>query len=328
MNAKLIPLSMDYHVAFPEVVSSSLLSSYQSCPLQFFYNSCLNLKPKATNIHLNAGAAFAASLNVFRRAFYSPHSDTYRDTNMSLAVALRELINSYQVPPGPDEWERLEATPKGLSNLAVALIATVETYNPHDPYGLHPYVDEAGEVWAERSFIFPTQVMHPETDNPILFSGRTDWIGTANNYHYVVDEKTTVQMGPKWADQWSLRGQFIGYTLGFKDTFPELAGVWVRGVCLLKDTIRLQEHPVLVPVWQIRDWYTDLNYALDDMVRDWKRGHFRADRAKACSSYSGCDYLTLCTKPQEHRRSFALPAFEQRVYDPILGEEKPLEKKP
>lgn len=325
MDPKLIPMTMDYPASFPEVVSSSIVSSYQACPMKFWYQSVLNLKTRQANIHLNAGGALAAALNDFRRSYYGHHSPVRGDVDLSLAVGLRTLINAYRVDnQSPSAWEEIEASPKGLSNMAVALVAIVETYNPADPYGLHPYVDDTGEVWAERSFSFETQVLHPETGMPLLFAGRTDWIGVHNGHQYVMDEKTTSQMGAKWADQWALRGQFIGYSLGFAPSFPQLAGVWVRGVCLLKDTIKLAEHPVIVPQWQMREWWTDLNYALADMVRDWKNGHFRHDRGSACASYSGCSYLTLCTKPPEHRKSFSAH-FEQSVYDPLSGEDKKLE---
>lgn len=326
MGLRLID-TMDYAASFPEVVSSSTIGAYQSCPRQFMYSHILNLKPKATNIHLNAGGALASALNVFRHNFYGTHSLYKGDIDSSLALALEDLIKYFGEHVGtasPSEWDTLDLLPKGLPNLVVCLVAYIETFNPFDPHALHPYVDEEGKVWAEQNFAIPTQVMHPETGMPLLYSGRTDWIGVHNGYLYVMDEKTTGQMGAKWSNQWNLRGQFIGYTLGFGASMPNLAGTWVRGICLLKDTIKMAEHPVGVGRWLIREWWQDMNYLLEDMVRDWKRSHFRADRNKSCTGYSGCTYMTLCSKPAEHRKSFSVPVFDVAKYDPMTGEDAPV----
>lgn len=320
--------TMGYDFSFPEVVSSSTLGNYQACPRQFMFTTLLNLKPKGANIHLNAGGSLASALNVFRHAFYSPHSPHHKDIEGALALALEDLVSTYTTAVGdvgPSAWEALDALPKGLPNLAVCLVAYIETFNPFDPHALHPYVDADGKVWAEQNFSIPTQVLHPETGMPILYSGRTDWIGVHNGYLYVMDEKTTSQMGAKWSSQWALRGQFIGYTLGFGAGMPNLAGTWVRGICLLKDTIKMAEQPVGVKPWLIREWWTDMNYLVEDIVRDWKRSHYRADRNKSCTGYAGCDYLSLCTKPVEHRKSFAVQ-FEQRVYNPLTGEDSKQEE--
>ena len=139
MGLRLID-TMNYAASFPEVVSSSTLGAYQSCPRQFMYSHVLNLKPKATNIHLNAGGALASALNVFRHNFYGTHSIYKGDLVSSLALALEELIKNFTEHVGeisPSEWETLDALPKGLPNLAVCLIAYVETFNPFDPHALH-----------------------------------------------------------------------------------------------------------------------------------------------------------------------------------------------
>lgn len=325
MSSPLIPLAMDYDFSFPEVVSSSTIGQYASCPLKFFYGTILNLTPRTTNIHLNAGAALAASLNTFRRHYYAPDSE--KDIDLCLAYALQTLVEEYVRGAGElshSQWDEMNIDVKGLPNMAVALVAYVDNFNPADPYGLHPYVDPTGEVWAERSFTFPTQVGHPVTGQPILYSGRVDWIGEHNGYKFVVDEKTTKAMGKNWTNQWNLRGQFIGYTLGFLSSFPEVAGTWVRGINLLKESIRFAEHPVNVPVWLIRDWWTDLNYMLADAVRDWERGHFRSDRGSACTQYSGCQFQSICKIPSDQRHSFARPLFTQARYNPLTGEREEL----
>lgn len=329
MNNLLLPHTMGLEASFPEVVSSSTIGQYTSCPKKFFFGTVLNLTKKSTNIHLNAGGALAAALNEFRRSFYAP--DSAKDIDLSLAIALRTLILTYTSGAGElpaSEWERLNLEAKGLPNLAVALIAYVEHWNPLDPYTIHPYVDDTGEVWAERSFTFPTQVIHPDTGMPILYSGRVDCIGEHAGYKYIMDEKTTTAIGKTWSAQWDLRSQFIGYSLGFISNFPEVAGTWVRGIALLKESIKFAEHPVNVPTWLIRDWWTDLNYLIADAVRDWKTGHFRSARDSACHQYSGCSYLPLCKLPVEHRQSFMKPLFTQSRYDPLTGDRIPLEQLP
>ena len=314
-------MQLTYPHHFPELVSSSTIGTYAECPRKFFLSVCNDLRPSYENIHFRAGRAYADSMNVFRRTYHSPLSPNKGDLDMALALAFKSLFEAYAPETiSVDKWETVSSSPKSLANMACALVATIETYNPADPTSLLPVVDADGEVWAERTFSLETQVLHPDTGNPILYSGRTDCIVASSQGNYIMDEKSTSSMGEQWHKQWDLRAQFIGYKLGFWSNFPNLNGVVVRGVCLLKESIRLQEYIVNVPSWLVKEWWTDLNYMLADAVRDYKRLHFRAARDKACTSFSGCDFLSICTKAPEHRESFIRPAFVLMRYNPLTGE--------
>ena len=133
---------------------------------------------------------------------------------------------------------------------------------------------------------------------------------------YVVDEKTTSQLGASWSRQWEMRGQFSGYVWAAeRGGIRRPDGCIIRGVSILKTKYDTQQVVTNRAAWEVDRW-------LDQTVRDiqraitmWESGHWDYAMDGACSEYGGCSLLQICKSknPDEW-----LPmSFEQRVWDPL-----------
>jgi hypothetical protein len=168
-----------------------------------------------------------------------------------------------------------------------------------------------GEPCVEMSFALPIPARrHPVTAEPLLYAGRFDMLGVYRNSVYIVDEKTTLALGPTWRSQWTLRGQLSGYCFGARSFGVEAAGCIIRGIGILQQDIRFEEAIVTRPPWHVDRWLAQLCRDVDRMLAAWERQqkypdapHEAWDQAfdSACSAYGGCGYVDLCDTPEPER---------------------------
>ena len=78
---------------FPAVLDSSLVAAFRSCPRKAFLEYFEHWKPGERNVHLTAGAAYAAGLERARLAFYAE--------GKSAPSALSEIFHSRDGRPWP-----------------------------------------------------------------------------------------------------------------------------------------------------------------------------------------------------------------------------------
>jgi hypothetical protein len=149
----------------------------------------------------------------------------------------------------------------------------------------------------ECTFALPLEIRHPQTGDPMLYAGRFDMLAEREGVLFVVDEKTTSQLGDSWSSKWDLRGQITGYIWAAKQFGIPVAGAIIRGVSILKTQYGHAEASVVRSQWEIDRWYEQLNIKLQRMIDAWKSGVFTYSLGDACESYGGCGYKTLCTVP-------------------------------
>src|SRR6185369_2335892 len=210
---------------FPEVIDSSMIATFRSCPRKFELTYMQHWKPKTESIHLVAGKAFAAGLEETRRAYFIEGNDP----EAALVRGGRALLASYGDTRCPDD------SAKSPERMLGALVFYFQRYGL-ETEAATPITLPGGIRGIEFSFAEPLSIHHPETGNPIIYSGRSDQIVDFADGVYIEDDKTASQLGSSWSKQWDLRSQFTGYSWAAKYGAMKLnvAGVLVRGVSILK----------------------------------------------------------------------------------------------
>jgi hypothetical protein len=305
-------MDSSYTPVFPDWLDSSMVSTYKACPNKFFTEYVLNWKPKATSVHLHAGASFAAGLEAARTAFYVDG----KPGDEAEAFGLRALLEHYA------DFECPADSAKSAERMAGALEFYLDQY-PLGKDGADPITLPGGRRGIEISFAEPLPRNNPSTGNPILFCGRLDMAAKFAQGLFIEDDKTTSQLGASWSRQWDLRGQFTGYAWGLQHAVGVKAnGVLVRGVSILKTKYETQQAITYRHDWQIEEWEKALLATVDDMIRDWNGGYWRKILDEACNSYGGCMFKNACLSqsPDNWYDTF----FERRLWNPITRKETKL----
>lgn len=292
-------------VTFPEVLDSSLMGNFKSCPQKFFKQDIQHWKPKQPSVHLRAGGAFAAGIEAARDCFYVQELSS----EDSVANGLQKLIEFY------GDFECPPDSAKSLERTAGAL----EFYFDHYPLNHEspPITLPSGKKGIEFSFVHPLSIVHPETGNPLLYSGRMDALLNYAGGVFLCDEKTATSLGPTWSRQWDLRAQFTGYAWGCRESGIKVDGAIVRGVSILKTKYDTQEAISYRPDWQIDRWHEELGEWIDDMLRMWRAGKWRHNLDHACAEYGGCQFRQICATRPEEATSWYETYFERRHWDPV-----------
>ena len=293
---------------FPTVLDSTIMAAFKSCPQKAWLEYIQHWKLRDQSVHLHAGAAYAAGMEAARTAFYV-NGQSEAD---SIAAGLQALMSAYgdfQCPPD---------SAKSLERTAGALEFYFSNYQlGHDK--AIPMTLPGGKRGIEFSFVEPLDIKHPETGDPLLYSGRMDMLCDYENMHLGEDDKTASQLGASWPRQWDLRSQFTSYVWGAARHGIKLDGFLVRGVSILKTKYDTLQAITYRPEWQLNRWYEQLMRDVARMIKAWEEGYFDFNLDHACAEYGGCPFCDACqmrdpTPLLEQR-------FEQRRWDPITRTE-------
>lgn len=292
---------------FPEVIDSSLIAAFRSCPRKAFLEYLQHWKSRSPSVHLVAGAAFARGLEVTRLAYYEQGCSP----DVALGRGLDALMKAYGTFECPAD------SPKSLERMMGAL----EFYFDRYPLGQDEaeVITVAGKHAVEFNFSEPLDIAHPETGQPLIYTGRFDAIVRYSGLTLGCDEKTTSQLGASWPRQWDLRSQFTAYTWGAKRAGLKLDGFLVRGVSILKSKYDTAEAITYRPEWQLERWEEQLNRDLLRMISVWASGLWDYNLDHACAEYGGCPFRSVCLlrDPSE----LLAQQFERRRWDPVTRTE-------
>ena len=299
---------------FPKVWDASMLSTFRSCPHKFALTYLSHWKPKTESHHLVAGGAFASGLEAARRAFYEQHSSAEESLELGIAALLADY-GSFTPP---------EDSPKSASRMAGAL----EFYFSKWPLGADPATPAviADRLGIEFSFAQPLPLNHPETGEPLIYSGRADQIVDFAGGVYVEDDKTASQLGASWSRQWDLRSQFTGYTWAARCLGMRVDGVLVRGISILKNKYDCAEAVSYRPAWQVDRWLEQVARDIQRAQRCWEEGWWDWSLDHACAEYGGCSMRQVCLV-QDPQPILDLN-FERRRWDPLARTETILSEQP
>lgn len=291
--------------SFPTVLDSSMLAAFKSCPQLFYKIYVQNWKPKeGPNVHLHAGGAFAHGLEAVRRAYY----EQGLEGQDAIAEGMKSLLTFY------GDFTCPEDSAKSAARMAGALEYYFHMWPLSHTSG-YPILMHNKRRAIEVNFAHPLPISNPETGELLMYAGRSDMICQYAGDNYIEDDKTTSRLGPSWTQQWDLRGQFLGYTWGFRTMGFRVAGVLVRGISILKTKYEKEEAIVGFADWEIDRWYLELLEWIEDMVLCFRRGRWKYNLDHSCAEYGGCGFKTVCKSQNED--SILPMYFERRHWDPI-----------
>lgn len=295
---------------FPEVVDSTIIAAFRSCPQKAFLEFVQHWKGKDPSVHLHAGAAYAAGQEAVRTAYYVDG----QPAEESLIAGVGALLKHYGDFECPDD------SAKSAARTAGALEFYYERYRLGEDDAV-PITLPGGKRGIEFSFAEPIpECQHPETGNPMLYCGRMDMICTRQRLTLIEDDKTASQLGASWSKQWNLRSQFTGYKWGVgKAAGIHIDGVLIRGVSILKTKYDTLEAITYRPDWQVERWYAQLLRDLERMKRCWEEGYWDYDLDHACTEYGGCRFENVCLAKDPQQILDNL--YVRRQWNPITREE-------
>lgn len=268
---------------FPAVWDNTMRVTFASCPTQFAYRHVYGRTGSSTNVHLHAGKCFARGVEVMRTAFYS-QGMTGDDALAAGAMALIESWGDYEPPDG---------AAKTLERMVGALEFYTSVWPLETDHVKPLFADESGTS-VEFNFILPLPIRHPDSGEPILYSGRFDMLGQMNGTPVGVDEKTTSQLGNQWLNKWKLNSQFTGYMWGAREFGHSLASFFVRGVSILKNNYGSAEAIVHRSGAQLDLWHAQLLRDIERAKQQYVAGEFDQALNDTCSAYGGCQFMDVC----------------------------------
>lgn len=297
---------------FPAVIDSTLMAAWKSCPRKAQLEGFEHWKLRTPSVHLHAGAAYATGMEAARLAFYVEG----KSDEDSIAAGLHALLTAY------GDFECPADSPKSAERMAGALEYYFSQYRLGEDKAI-PMQLPGGKTGIEFSFLEPLDLAHPETGEPLLYSGRLDMMCEFEGLHLGEDDKTASQLGASWARQWDLRSQFTGYVWGAARHNIKLDGFLVRGVSILKTKYETLQALTYRPQWMIDRWYEQLLRDLTRMLFAWETGYFDYNLDHACTEYGGCSFRNVCAL--RNPADLLEMQFERRRWDPVTRTETLLE---
>ena len=289
-----------------------MISALRACGQKLNLEYFQHWRPKQPNVHLHAGKSFAVGLEVARKGFY----DEGLDEATAVAKGFGALLLAY------GSFETPEDSPKSADRMAAAYEYTMHQYRLSDPAIAAPIILPSGKRAIEFSFVEPVDFLHPETGNPILFSGRFDEVVNFGGGIFGEDDKTTSSLGASWSKQWDLRSQFTAYCWGAQKGGLALQGFLVRGTSILKTKFDTQQAITYRPAWMVDRWYEQLLRDLAHMQKMWESGIWDYNLDESCNAYGGCVFRKICLS--NNPEVWLEQGFERRRWDPIHRIEIPV----
>lgn len=316
---------------------STMRSAFVSCPQKFYREFILGWRPQGLSIDLHAGACFASALEDVYRGIHLHKWDLDRSLLVAHAGFLQRW-GDFEIP----EWKQ---TAKTLDRMWEAVEEYFKQYSPLTDH-VQPYMAADGNPTFEYTFAIPLEPCitfdpyrsnmeqrdelmrthfptHP-SGSPFLYTGRFDMLGAMSGRPVVRDEKTTGSIGDAWAQQWDLRGQFLGYIWACQACGLNVEEVVVRGVGILKTKITLVEAIKQYSSFLVERWHEQLRRDLWRLRRCWDEGYWDYNFGETCNSYGGCIFRNACSSinPDQWAADFKISRWNPLLKNPVT-EQKP-----
>lgn len=303
---------------FPEVIDNSMRKELVKCQTAAKYRYEMGLRPSAGDtVDLVAGKAFASGMEATRKFFYGQE----RNQELALRKGIEAVYREYGsfIPPVKSN--------KTVDRMAGAL-AFYFNERPFDSERYFPtFINGAPAV--EVQFDEAIDVKHPWTHSPLRLVGRFDMLAEDaedSQALWVVDEKTTSQMGEKWANQWLLDSQMTTYTWGAQRLIDKLGiNKEVKGAIINGVAIRLRDYEVgrftaYRPEWMINRWYMQMCNDVQAWVDAHKADFHSMALDHACAQYNNpCDFAPLCNSMNPER--IMETSFVVKRWNPVTRED-------
>lgn len=291
---------------------STILGTIQQCPQKGLLTHGVGFQPNEPGAPAEFGKSIHAAL-----------AEHYRGN--SLDAAIKALKSTW-----PEKYHadyRNPSSAEALFKLYLEYYATREDLTPliHD-----------GKPAVELKL---------HLDGNIPYVGTIDLIAwrqsSLGRELFVIDHKTTSQMGPKWANQWKPNFQLLGYvnlaqqwadSIGL-DT--RIAGVIVNGLKVTasieskgllppnepKSNVEMRREVVYFTDAERAEWHSQLRAQVDQVNYYHARDTWPMNTA-SCTIYGACSNREICSASPENRHRRIASMYHIRKWDPVEGPEK------
>lgn len=314
-------------LVLPRHFDSTMRSCHASCPTKFFHEFVQGYRPKGRSIHLHAGGCFASALeDVYR--FIHLDKMSFDDAILRAHAGFFQRWGDMQAP------QRGGGAAKSPDRVWEAVEDYFRTYTPGTDM-VQPYFAADGNPTFEYTFAIPLEPItatqeeggfpeHPD-GGPFIYVGRFDQLGQMYGRPVIKDDKTAGSIGDYWAEQWDMRGQFLGYLWACQESGIQVEEVVVRGVGILKTKIHQVEAIKTYSQHLIAKWREQLRRDLWRIRRAWDEKYWDLNFGDSCNSYGTCMFIRACTSqnPEDWLRG----EFEVKHWNP-LNKNPEEEKKP
>lgn len=327
---------MSHEAILPTFIDSTMRSTASSCLEKFNLEFVRGARSAGVSIDLHAGGMFALAIE-----------ETYKGIwihNLSLLQALERAQFLFETAWG--DVTPLSAAKKakckervwdcvvggdffGKGKQPEDNLGYFQVYPPRTDH-VQPYFDTDGKPTFEYTFaiplepaIFPYETsynpdppffpLHPN-GQPFMYCGRFDMLGSYCGRPCARDEKTTGAITSNWAEQWNMRGQFLGYCWALQAAGIPCDTVVVRGIAMQVTQIGHAEAIKTYSKHEIASWHEQLRRDLWRIRRAWDEGYFDRSYGEACSAYGGCQFTDVCRSPNPENWLFN---FSDRRWNPL-----------
>ena len=300
---------------FPVTLDNTFMFSFAGCELKGFRNHLQHLsRSTQESTDLVAGGAFAAGLEVARKAYWNLEADPEE----AMQEGRDALFEAY----GDHDCTKPMKSP---DRMAMALEMFFMEH-PMDTDVVQPLLLADGSRAIEYSFAFELPFDHPDLPGEkLVYTGRADMLVEHAGRILVYDDKTTgAAFNKNWAAQWDMRSQFTGYCAGLQKAGIKAKGAYVRGIHLGKTAINFQDCMTVRNDWQTEIWEANLIKRVGRILeayKAWKVSgespamYFDMNSAEACNAYfRPCSYMELCRTRNSER--YLEAEYDQMIWLP------------
>lgn len=340
MQEQQLLVSSAFTPILPEYMDATQMTCFRSCPQKFFIEFVLGLRPPGLSIDLHAGGCVAAAIEETYRGLY--------EKQLTLREALEYAHARFLIEWGNFEIPHFKRTSKTMDRTWEAIVGDgteagrgyFEMYPPETD-DIKPFITAEGKPTIEYTFAVPLEPcasgftsdgrryssydpdahrdafpLHP-SGRPFLWSGRFDMLGQlASGKAIPKDDKTTGRSpSEEWSRQWQLRTQFMGYVWALQQCGLDVDSVAVRGIGILKESIRHAEHIQPFSDFLIARWYEQLRRDMWRLRRAWDEQYWDFNFGEACTNYGNCIFMDSCNSRNGVQW---LSDFQVRRWNPLL----------
>lgn len=298
---------MPYPSPFPELIDSTTLVTWRACARKGAYAHFDNLT-LSPSVDLHFGGALAAGLERARKDYFVG--------NIPARIAENNGLNA-----ASDFWGDFAGPDNHAKNWG-SLLQALSGYFKMWPIDCDPVVPLVhGSI--EFTFAIPTGVVRPDRNEPILYAGRFDLLGSLDGMPVIVDEKTTGRgFSSSWSEGWNLRNQFLLYIWACRQSgWPHMNQVFIRGVSVQKTKMDFTQAIATIPEFLLDRAHTQLLRDLERMKAQWLEGYFDYNFGDTCTAYGKCPFMELCTaqNPTEWYSMYQRRTWSPLAKDPTEG---------
>lgn len=271
------------------------LAGAQTCPLWYKTRIIDHWTPTGKSAALGAGGAIhsglaawystrdpEAAVAAIRSAWPSDHPvDDYRTEEKCVKIML-EYMKNYT-------FESFTVIP-GMVEIATTL-----------PMGTYLPICNACHADNQLQFDNPN-VYDPSTNEcshcgadlePLEYGGIFDTLIDFNGQVYILEHKTTSQLGPKFFDQFKPNNQITGYVWLAKGLSGRCDGALVNAIGIMKSSAtKFERHFTTRNQQELDDWVRQVWVEATHIQRFQLTGEWPM-RSKACTIYGGCEFLQV-----------------------------------